>query len=534
MIRSRTRGAIGGLALTGVLVLSACTPSPDQATTGDDPPAGSASTSTGSPSASSSTAGGTVVDPDEQEQASDPAFERFYAQELAWEDCEDGFECARLTVPVDYEAPEGDTAELSVIRLPASGDDRQGSIVLNPGGPGGSGIDYARAAETVVSSDVRAAFDVVGFDPRGVGESTPVECLDDEEIDVLVAADGTPDDQGEIDRLVELSQDLAMSCAQNAGALLAHVDTASAARDMDILRAAVGDERLTYLGKSYGTFLGATYAELFPQRVGRLVLDGAIDPSLSSEELNLGQARGFEQALTAFVTDCLEQSDCPLRGSVDEGVQQVQDLLERADARPLDTGTDRELTESLASFGIALPLYESDYWPLLRQGLTAAQSGDGSVLLGFADAYFERGPDGEYDSNAATVIYAVNCLDRPDDSSIADIQGQAQELQEVAPTFGRFLAWGSLPCTYWVPETASQPATVTAEGAAPILVVGTTGDPATPYEWSEGLAEQLESASLLTFDGDGHTAYQRSNNCIDDAVDAYLLSGTMPDDGTVC
>ncbi|NAZ84048.1 alpha/beta fold hydrolase, partial [Kineococcus sp. R8] len=319
-----------------------------------------------------------------------------------------------------------------------------------------------------------------------------------------------------------------------AGELAAHVDTGSVARDLDVLRAALGDARLSYLGKSYGTSIGATYAQAFPARVGRFVLDGAIDPALTSDEVNAGQAGGFEQALRAYVTDCLDGAECPLRGSVDDGVAQVQQLLRNADEAPLRTGTPRPLTEGLTYLALAYPLYAEQLWPDLTAALAKAFSGDGSGLLALADAYTERRPDGSYANNANTVIYAVNCLDRGDTDTPADVERAAAELTRTSPTFGRFLAWSSLPCSTWPIPAVGRPGPVTAEGAGPIVVVGTTRDPATPYAWARSLAGELASGHLLTYDGDGHTAYRRGSSCVDATVDAYLVAGTVPDDGARC
>ncbi|WP_369056121.1 alpha/beta hydrolase [Kineococcus terrestris] len=469
------------------------------------------------------------------EPADDPALAPFYEQRLTWTDCQGGFECSRLSVPLDHDDPAAGTTSLALVRLPAgaSGEDRLGSLVLNPGGPGGSGVEYARLAQGVVSDAVRAHFDVVGFDPRGVGQSEPLRCVEPAQLDEFLAADATPDDPAEVERWEELSRGLGEACADDP--LAPHVDTGSVARDLDVLRAALGDDKLSYLGKSYGTSIGAAYADLFPGRVGRFVLDGAIDPSLSSEDVDLGQAQGFETALRAYVEDCLSDSGCPLRGSVDDGVAQVRALLDSLDAAPLGTGTDRELTQGLGYYGLAQPLYLQSQWPDLSDALTAAFRGDGAPLLAFADAYSRRGEDGEYTDNLITAIYAVNCLDRGEVAGVADVAAAAEDLAGRAPTFGPFLAWASLPCAEWPFPAASAPAPVTAEGADPIVVVGTTRDPATPYVWAQGLAEQLSSGVLLTFDGDGHTAYRMGvSACVDEAVDAYLVGGQVPEDGTRC
>ncbi len=466
-----------------------------------------------------------------------PGLARYYDQSPDWSSCGGGFECAEVAVPLDYDDPSADQISIAVTRLPAEdGDDRIGSLLVNPGGPGGSGIDYVRRAPDVLGSAVRDRFDVVGFDPRGVGRSEPVECLDDEQLDEFVAADGSPDTPAEERAVLQHARELAEGCERRSGRLLPHVGTADAARDMDVLRAVLGDERLHYLGKSYGTFLGATYAGLFPSRVGRLVLDGALDPRVRSEDFNREQAEGFEVALDAFVRDCLEQDDCPLRGTPDEGLAQVDRFLADVDATPLRGDGERELPQGLAVLGIVAALYdETRGWPILRQALTQAFAGDGSLLLLLADLYTDRDPSGRYTTNQNEVIYAVNCVDRPEaGGDIASARRLAEQYERTAPHFGAYLAWSGLACASWPVRPQGKPGPIPAKGAAPILVVGTTRDPATPYEWAVGLAEQLESGVLLTWDGDGHTAYQSGSDCVDDVVDDYLIDGKVPAEGTRC
>ena len=495
------------LAVAVVLVLAACSGGGTPAADGTRP-----ATTSNSSAAASPTAKG---------------LEKFSAQKLAWSKCGGEFQCAKLTVPLNYDKPAGTSITLALLRVRADGK-RLGSLVINPGGPGGSGVDYARAARAVISDDVRKRYDVVGFDPRGVGESSPVKCLTDAQLDELIASDPTPDTPAEVDEAVALFRTFAQRCKDGGGELLGHVSTREAARDIDILRAALGDRKLTYLGKSYGTLLGATYADLFPANVGRLVLDGALDPALTSKQVSLGQAKGFEQATRAFVADCARDSACPLGSDVERGMKRLRDLLRTLDATPLPTADGRELTEGLGSLGIAVAMYDEGYWPTLQQGLAMAFAGDGSELLTLADAYTERGTDGVYPSNGNTVIYAVNCLDRSERAGLEQVQRTVEEFTEQAPTWGAFLAWSELPCDYWPVKGTSAPGPIAASGSGPIVVVGTTRDPATPYEWAVNLAKQLEDGHLISYDGDGHTAYLRGSSCVDKAVDAYLLRGTVP------
>lgn len=421
-----------------------------------------------------------------------------------------------------------------MIRLPATGKDRLGSLLLNPGGPGGSGINYARAARAVISDPLRARYDVVGFDPRGVGESTPLKCLDDDQIDTLLSIDGSPDTPAEEQALVKESQLLGQECEKRAPGLTAHVSTVEVAKDLDMLRAALGDEKLTYLGASYGTYIGAVYQSLFPDKVGRLVLDGALDPTSTTDEVNLGQATGFERNLDAYIDDCLRDRECPLPGPRAAAVAKIGALLDQLDRAPLTTEQGRPLTQALAVLGLIYPLYSPQLWPQLTDSLRAAFGGAGTGLLSSADAYADRGPNG-YESNSNEVNYAVNCLDNPEPAAdLAKYRADAARLKKAAPLLGEYLAWSSLPCAYWPAKAEFQPGPIAAPGTPPILVVGTTDDPATPYVWSVALAKELSSGVLLTNVGDGHTAYRTGNACIDSAVDRYLLTGEPPKDGTRC
>lgn len=459
---------------------------------------------------------------------------KFYAQDLAWAECGSN-QCARLTVPIDYAQPEGRTVQLSVIKIPATdASKRIGSLVVNPGGPGGSGVFYAAGGK--FSDQIREAYDIVGFDPRGVGTSAPVECLDDRELDRFLGADPTPDSAAEEDGFVVTARTFAQKCQANGGPLLAHVSTIEAAKDMDVLRAALVEKQLDYLGKSYGTFLGATYADLFPAKVGRFVLDGAIDPNLTTSQVNEGQAVGFENATRAYVRNCVDKGDCPLGESLESGMASLRAFLRQMDASPLPLKDPyvKELTEGWASLGIAGEMYEPSGWGKLTGALREALAGRGDPLMKLADSYAQRTASGAYVGNLLQVIYAVNCLDRSDSTVLAHYRAQATSLTAKAPTWGPFLAWSSVPCGYWPAPANNAPKKITAAGSGPIVVVGTTRDPATPYIWAQSLAAQLRKGHLITYDGDGHTAYQRSNSCVDGAVDAYLLEGVVPPPALRC
>ena len=455
------------------------------------------------------------------------ALAEFYNQKLTWRSCKDGFDCTTVTVPLDYKKPTGESITLSVVRHKAQGK-RAGALLVNPGGPGGSGIEYARAIEYIMSQKMITAFDVIGFDPRGVGSSTPVECMDDKQTDRYINSDQSPNNQAEIDEYIAVSKTLAVGCAEKSPNIYRFMDTISAARDVDILRNVLGEAKLNWFGKSYGTFLGATYADLFPNKVGRMMLDGAIDPTLTNEQLTYGQALGFENALHRFVDDCAKQSDCPLT-SGDAGVQQVAEFLEKLDSNPGTLSNGRKVTQSLALIGVLGDLYDKNYgWPDLRGALKDALKGDYSALVTSADFYITRDSDGHYTDNSNEAIAAVNCLDRPDRATVAQTQALATKWVKQAPVFGIPLAWGNLGCTFWQTQATGKPSEIIASGSPTIVVVGTVNDPATPYPWAQALAKQLSKGVLLTFDGDGHTAYFQGSSCIDNYIDNYFLTGSAP------
>jgi len=507
---------LAAVLVVGALVVSGCTAAQDDAR-----PTPTASVSTTTPDASGAPAG----------------LEEYYEQRLVWESCEDGMECSTALVPLDYADPAGTSVKVRMRRQPAKGDDRIGALLINPGGPGGSGYDFVASARDMVSAAVQKRYDLVGFDPRGVHASSPdITCYPAPKMDALLAVDADYSTLEGVEAAIDRFADFSQACLENTGPLLGHVDTVSAARDMDVLRAALGDSTLHYLGYSYGTQLGATYAALFPQRVGRLVLDGAVDPTLTSDEATYGQAVGFENALRAYVEDCQAGARCPLPGDVDRGMAQIRRLLDRARISPLPTGdAARPLTQSLAFTGIAVTLYSKDSWRYLTSALTAAlRDNDGSVLLQLSDIYYDREANGTYSSNSTEAFWSIGCLD---DRASADpdvMAAEAARIEKAAPTVGMAFTYAGVLCARWaVPEVGGLD-DYSAPGAAPIVVIGTTNDPATPYQQAVALADILDSGTLLTYEGEGHTAYGSSNACIVDAVDGYLIDGTVPEDGLRC
>lgn len=525
--RSSRSLSTGGTLLAAALLVSACSS------------AASTSSATSATSATSAADVALAALP----KATPTALAPYYGQKARWRSCGvPGFECATLKAPLDYDKPAGEEVRLAVARKKATGPGaRLGSLLVNPGGPGGSAIGYLQAYAGIgYPAGVRARYDMVAVDPRGVARSEPVECLDGRDMDAYTQTDSTPDDARERTELVDAYKKFAEGCGAHSPELLRHVSTVETARDMDIVRAALGDPKLNYVGASYGTFLGATYAGLFPERSGRLVLDGAMDPSLPARRLNLDQTAGFETAFQSFAKDCVQQPDCPLgtKGTTTAQVgSNLKAFFRKLDAHPIPTGDadGRKLGEALATTGVIAAMYDESSWAQLREALTSAiKEKDGAGLLVLSDSYYERDAEGRY-SNLMSANAAVNCLDLPPSyDSPEEVEKALPEFEKASPVFGEGLAWASLNCAYWPVRATGEPHRIEARGAAPIVVVGTTRDPATPYRWARALAAQLTSARLLTYEGDGHTAYGRGSACIDSAIDTYLLDGTPPAEGKRC
>ncbi|GAA1224858.1 alpha/beta hydrolase [Rhodoglobus aureus] len=466
------------------------------------------------------------------EEAVAPGLERFYQQVLEWANCGDALQCATAVAPVDWENPEGDTIELALVRQTARGNDRIGSLLVNPGGPGGSGFDFvADSVDYATSEALQSQFDVVGFDPRGVNRSTPVSCYSDPaELDEYIYSI-TPGEKGSdewIAASTETAAQFAQRCLEETGPFLGFVDTPSAARDLDMLRAALGDTTLNYLGYSYGTLLGQVYAELFPEKTGRLVLDGAVDPAASEFEGTKAQAQGFEGALDAFLEDCAGASDCPFTGSTEQSRASIRTLLDRLDKSPLTNTDGRQLGSGTMFTAIILPLYSQGNWAYLRQLFTTVMQGDASIAFDLADSYNGRGPDGSYAENQTEAFIAINCLDAREPADVARMHEQAAELAVAAPIFGPQMSYGDPGCATWPVEAKRDRVAISAPGAADMLVIGTTNDPATPYEWAQTVAGNLDSGHLITYNGEGHTAYNKSNECVNSAVEDFLLTGVVP------
>ncbi|SFB91570.1 alpha/beta hydrolase [Streptomyces aidingensis] len=452
------------------------------------------------------------------------------------------WQCARLTVPVDYTDPGGRTLSLALIRIPAEeGARRVGSLVLNFGGPGGSGVAALPRLEHLFR-ELRSGFDLVSFDPRGVGESSGVVCRDDAATDTALQEESFPERPGEGEEYLLDRQEYAAACrAAPTGDLLPHLTTANTARDLDLLRQVLGESRLHYYGASYGTKLGAVYAGLFPERAGRMVFDAVVDPTRDFTGRALIQAGGFQTALDHFLADCATHADCPTGTAADPAAHHpvLTAFLDGLADRPLPapSASGRVLTEHLAVIGIMGSLYSPSSWPRLREALgDALHAGDGDALLAAADRYFGRDSEGRY-RNLHPANTAVNCADFASRPDLDTVRARWDDFREVSPVLGEYLVWELLGCAGWPVVSEADRPEVSAEGARPILLIGTTGDPATPYEGTERMREALggeDAGVVLTYDGEGHGAYTSGNPCVVDAVNGHLLSGATPEDGMIC
>lgn len=511
------------LVLAGLLALGACSGNGPTISTGgpSGTPTGTATaTPTASPTAGSTPSAVVTVPP-----ATSPATPSRGVLS-AWKGCGSGFECATLTVAMDDSKPALGTVGLALTRHRATGHNRVGSLLVDPGGPGASAVDFAKDAYTILPATVRQHFDIVAFDPRGVGHTAPVRCGTTSELDAFFAIDPDPDDAKELAALDNGNRKLAAGCERRSARILPYVSTSVAAQDMDRVRQAVGDAKLTYLGYSYGTSLGAAYLEQFPTRVRAMVLDGAVDPALTWDQLLAGQAGGFDGALRSFLADC-EKTRCAFRTAVSGDLGQAYDRLAASvDRSPLPTGGRTSLGPSEFTYGVADGLYSKNLWPAIARGLAEVAHGQGQTLLALNDDFFRRTSAGY--ENLFEALNAVTCIDQPWPRSVGPYQALADRVARTAPRFGRVIAL-SLACISWPVRPVSTPHRITAPGMPPVLVIGTSRDPATPFAWARSLAGQLSRGILVTHDGDGHTAYRSSSPaCLQDPVNAYLVSLRVP------
>lgn len=498
---TRSRRALIGIVLTATLLAGSC------ATRGQAQPP-----STTGPRPTSTTAAPTTT----TTAPIDPG--------LTWSDCDGGFECAQLDVPVDYNDLSGATLTLALARRPATDPERRiGSLLINPGGPGASAIEAIEGSP--LPSELTARFDVVGFDPRGVGRSDPLDCH--RYLQKIYDVDPTIEDAADRKALLDASQQFVSDCETKHPDLLAHLGTANVARDMDRVRAALGDEKLTYVGYSYGTSIGQQYARLFPTKVRAMVLDGVVDPSLTGLEGATLQAKGFTEALGAFITQC-DLNDCGLDAPA---LSVVDAVLATSEVAPIRASrADRPATSGVVSLALAQGLYSETLWPQLARALRQAQRGNANGLVSLADRYLRRNPDGTY-GNGFEIYFAVSCLDSAWPKEPQEILDAAQLIGALYPHFGEALVNDYVRCALWPAEPQPlPPVSAAVKGLPPIVVISTTGDPATPFESGVKVAQQIPGAVLVANDGEGHTIYAQGKTCIDLPVTAYLIELTLPTD----
>lgn len=465
---------------------------------------------------------------------------RYYKQVLTWVDCGDGAQCATAIAPMDWSNPSRETdISLALARHAATGES-MGSLFVNPGGPGASGFDFIHdSVDFAVSANLRENYDVIGWDPRGVGRSTPVTCFDDEGLDdfIFEIPSATSGSDEWLTEVTDIAVGFGEACFENTGPVLQFIDTQSTVHDLDMLRAVVGDSKLQYLGYSYGSDIGSYYIENFPQNVGRIVLDGATDSSISVFEVGLVQSAGFQRALENYLAACPEMfSDCPFTDGVDEALVTIREIYDRFDASPIAGRDGRMMDAGVIDIAMSMALYSQESWTFLNDLFSEVQVGETYTAFFLADYYYSRDLDGTYADNSLEAFIAIYCVDYPVETDPAVLVEQQKLLQQASPaTYRDYPPTGDLTCINWPYKYIGPEITaLTGEGAPPVLIISTTGDPATPYEWGVALSTQLQSAQLITYNGEGHTAYNGGVACVDDAVDNYFVSGIVPDADPNC
>ena len=451
---------------------------------------------------------------------------------IDWEAWDTQIETAMVSAPIDYDDPSGEQLKIYVARrLADDPDHRIGSLLINPGGPGFGGSDFAFYADQIFDARLLQCFDIVGWDPRGTGFSEPyIDCIDDYD-PYFAEIDITPDNDSERRDLVAKSQEFADRCIEENDAIALHVGTNSSARDIDLLREALGEDRTSYFGFSYGSELGATWATLFPSTVRAAVLDGASDPDADSLESSVQQLTGFETSLETFLDQCSVDPGCAFH-SEGRAAEEFDALMASLDADPVPTRPGRpQANLAVAINGVIQAMYSEGYWPRLARALASARSGDGSGLLELHDSYYQRYPDGTY-GNELEAFQTISCADTDERRTVAEEDASVPVFREVAPRLVPDGSTGGYFCTFF-PIAGDPRIDITGDGAGPIVVIGTTGDPATPLASTRAMADSHEDGRLVVVEAEQHTGYG-VNDCVVDLVSDYLVDRVIPDDDTEC
>jgi len=458
----------------------------------------------------------------------------FVVNPIVWTACDGStnteVECGNIEVPFDYANPDQGSFVLYVKKHnAASPADRIGSMMVNPGGPGFGGSSLADDAQYYFSQDLIDRFDIIAWDPRGTGESTPaVNCVDT--FDEYFGLDSPPETPEEKQALIDASQAFNDKCAENSGTILPFISTKASAQDINSLRLALGEEKVSFFGFSYGSELGTTWATMFPETVRAIVVDGAVDPAASSIQEGMAQAKGFEGQLATFLKQCSERTTCEFHNDGDAEAAFDQLVLD-IDAKPLEVSKDRTLvTQGVLFTAVAQAMYSDYYWPQLSEALSAAQNGDGKGILQLYDDYYQRKDDGTY-GNELEAFLAISCLDDPGATSAEEVDSHIEDFIAAAPRLGGNFAYG-YSCALWPVKQAAK-VNITGKGVGPIVVVGTTGDAATPLSSTRKMAQGLEQGILIIVDANQHTGYG-ANSCVVKAVDDYLIKLTVPANETTC
>jgi pimeloyl-ACP methyl ester carboxylesterase len=458
----------------------------------------------------------------------------FIVNPIVWSACDGStntkVECGNIEVPFDYADPEQGSFVLYVKKHnAASPADRIGSMMVNPGGPGFGGSSLADDARYYFSQDLIDRFDIIAWDPRGTGESTPaVNCVDT--FDEYFGLDSPPETPDEKQALIDASQAFNDKCAENSGTILPYISTQASAQDINSLRLALGEEKVSFFGFSYGSELGTTWATMFPETVRAIVVDGAVDPNASSTEEGMNQAKGFEGQLATFLKQCSEKTTCAFHNG-GKAEAAFDKLVLDIDATPLEVSKDRTpVTQGVLFTAVAQAMYSDYYWPQLSEALSAAQGGDGKGILQLYDDYYQRKEDGTY-GNELEAFLAISCLDDPGATSTDEVDSHIEDFIAAAPRLGGNFAYG-YSCALW-PVKQADKVNITGKGAGPIVVVGTTGDPATPLDSTRKMALGLEQGILIVVEANQHTGYG-ANNCVVKAVDDYLIKLIVPANETTC